>query len=167
MKVGSQNQTVPEATVQAAALTEQPVAEAGNGRTFVVYFDLGEEGVNGEGMQELAEVSAYADNLTSAHITIAGHTDRSGDPIFNQYLAEVRAKSVVNALTSTYGMAGHTIEVVNRGAEDPAIDDGREYQPQNRRVEIVVQPSGQSDRRLDAAGPDNSAAPAWEKRASI
>jgi TRAP transporter TAXI family solute receptor len=160
-------QTGNQATLQKAALIDPIDVEADRENTFVVYFDLGEEAVSGDAMQELAEISAYADNLTNAQITITGHTDRSGDPVFNEYLAEVRAKSVVNALTTTYGMAGHSIEIVNRGSEEPAIDDDREYQPRNRRVEITVTPANQAEQQVDAVDSENDTRPAWEKRASI
>jgi len=164
----SPDQSASGAEFQEASLTDALEGETGSEKEFVVYFDLGEEEINGEALQELAEVSAYADNLTSAKITIVGHTDRSGDPVFNDYLAEVRAKSVVKTLTATYGMAGHTVEIVNRGSEEPAIDDGREYQPHNRRVEITVVPADQAEEQVDAISTeDDDAAPAWEKRASI
>ncbi|MGI9491226.1 MAG: TAXI family TRAP transporter solute-binding subunit [Geminicoccaceae bacterium] len=162
-----------EAELQRASLTQpldgtQPlIGDTTDEKTFVVYFDLGEKEVSGDGLQELAEISAYADNLTNANITITGHTDLSGDPVFNQYLAEVRAKSVVNALTATYGMAGHTIEIVNRGSEEPAINDGRTYQPRNRRVEITVVPANPTEPQVDAIDPENDAAHTWGKRASI
>ncbi len=162
------DQPVAGAALQEASLTSTFDGETGVDKTFVVYFDLGEEDVNGEAMQELAEVSAYADNLTNAKLTIVGHTDRSGDPIFNDYLAEVRAKSVVEALSTTYGMAGHTVEIVNRGSEEPAIDDGREYQPHNRRVEITVVPASRTEEQVDSTEAEGeNATPTWEKRASI
>lgn len=152
------------------ALTEPLGDQARTGKTFTVYFDLGEEDISGEALQELAEISAYADNLSNATITVSGHTDRSGDPIYNQYLAEVRAKSVVDALKTTYGVTGHDIEIVNHGSAAPAVNDGREYQPRNRRVEITVMPNAEAGEKVKSAksaGAKKRTAPAWEKRASI
>ena len=128
-------------TTSLTATTDQPSDVEGDAKTFVVYFDLNEKDVSGIGMQELAEVSAYADNLTTAKITISGHTDRSGDPVYNAYLAEVRAHAVMNTLRGTFGVEGHEILLETHGSDAPAIQDGREYQPQNRRVEIKVKPS--------------------------
>ena len=138
-------------------------------KTFVVYFDLNEKSVNGIGVQELAEVSAYADNLTSAEITISGHTDRSGDPVYNAYLAEVRANAVMNALTEKFGIEGHEIRVETHGSEAPAVDDAREYQPQNRRVEIKVKTLNDPGQPQQAGTPAEGSGdvPAWKKRASI
>ncbi len=139
-------------------------------KTFVVYFGLDEKDVSGIGVQELAEVSAYADNLANADIRISGHADRSGDPVYNNYLAEVRAKAVMNVLKDTFGAAGHEITLETHGANIPAIDDGRDYQPQNRRVEIVVTPKAPvaPDRPQQAVVPEEANdVPAWKKRASI
>lgn len=136
-------------------------------RTFVVYFGLGEKEVAGTALQELAEIRAFADQLANASIMVSGHTDKSGDPVFNEYLAEIRANSVVDALRDIYGVAGHDIKIVNRGSEQPAIDDGREYQPRNRRVEITVAPAAQ-DQTIDAAEqPSTASPPSWIRRASI
>ena len=59
-------------TTSLSATTDQPVDVAGDAKTFVVYFGFDEKDVSGIGVQELAEVSAYADNLTTAEITISG-----------------------------------------------------------------------------------------------
>ncbi|MGI9484394.1 MAG: TAXI family TRAP transporter solute-binding subunit [Geminicoccaceae bacterium] len=155
-------------TTSLTATTDQPSDVEGDAKTFVVYFDLNEKDVSGIGMQELAEVSAYADNLTTAKITISGHTDRSGDPVYNAYLAEVRAHAVMNTLRGTFGVEGHEILLETHGSDAPAIQDGREYQPQNRRVEIKVKPSVGSDQPQQVLVPDESETkPTWEKRASI
>lgn len=139
-------------------------------KTFTVYFDLNQKDVNGSGVQELAEVSAYADNLTAADIIVSGHTDSSGDPQYNAYLAEQRAKAVINVLQDTFGAAGHAITLETHGSDAPAINDGREFQPQNRRVEIKVRPSikGDAGQPQQAAKPGaNGNEPSWKKRASI
>ncbi|MGH1480103.1 MAG: TAXI family TRAP transporter solute-binding subunit [Geminicoccales bacterium] len=149
----------------AAAQSRNVDTRLAGGKTFVVYFDLGEEEVTGAGWRELSEISAYADNLTRASIKVSGHTDKSGDPVFNQYLAETRAKAVVTALRKTYGISGHDIEIVNHGSDAPALDDGREYQPQNRRVEITVVPASPSESDAQTAKPDTNGAPAWIRRA--
>ena len=155
----------PASLTQNVSLTPDAEEDA---QTFVVYFGLNEKEVSGIGVQELAEVSAYADNLTTAEITISGHTDRSGDPAYNAYLAEVRAGAVANVLRDTFGIKGHEIRLETHGAALPAIKDGREFQPQNRRVEIKVRPLGAPDQRQQVVTPDGTdTAPAWKKRASI
>ena len=153
-------------TIAAVANETQPPAD--DAKTFVVYFGLSEKEVNGIGVQELAEVSAYADNLTTAEITISGHTDSSGDPAYNTYLAEVRANAVISVLRNSFGVEGHEIKLENHGSALPAIDDGNSYQPQNRRVEIKVRPAAGAEAPQQAVTPEDSDADqAWKKRASI
>ncbi len=145
-----------------------PAADQGDARTFVVYFGLEEKEVNGVGLQELAEVSAYADDLAKARITVSGHTDKSGDPVYNAYLAEVRAHAVIDALRNDFGVGGHEIMLETHGADRPAVDDGRAYQPMNRRVEITVHPAPTADEPQQAIVPEeDGTVETWRKRASI
>ena len=151
-----------------AAVANEPTTPVDDAKTFVVYFGLNEKEVNGIGVQELAEVSAYADNLTTAEITISGHTDSSGDPVYNAYLAEVRANAVIDVLRDSFGVEGHEIKLETHGSALPAIDDGSSYQPQNRRVEIKVEPAAGTDKPQQAVTPqDADPDQAWKKRASI
>jgi TRAP transporter TAXI family solute receptor len=151
----------------AAAAPKAPAAEGG--KRFVVYFGLNEKEVTGAGIQELAEVSAYADNLATAKILISGHTDRSGDSVYNAYLAEVRAHAVLDMLRDDFGAKGHEIELETHGADAPAIDDGQAYQPQNRRVEIVVTPAADGAKPQQAIAPEGDAeqGEGWRRRAQI
>lgn len=168
-----------EASIQPAAAPADraitPLDDADDRKTFVIYFGLNEKVVSGIGQQELAEVSAFADNLTTAEITVSGHTDSSGDPVYNAYLAEVRARAVTDALIQQHGVEGHEIRLEIHGANTPAIQDGRDFQPENRRVEIKVRPKVFDQiPAQQAAEPQNAVAPegagdepAWKKRASI
>ncbi|MGI9417524.1 MAG: TAXI family TRAP transporter solute-binding subunit [Geminicoccaceae bacterium] len=153
------------------AATSGPQEQSPGGdavKTFIVYFGLNEKDVNGSSMQELAEISAHADNLTNAEITVSGHTDNSGDPVYNAYLAEVRAHAVIDTLRDSFGVKGHEIRIETHGSAAPAIDDGREYQPQNRRVEIQVRPATSSEEPQQAVVPEEGDdVPMWKKRASI
>ncbi len=168
-----------EAAIQPAAApadsTVTPLDDGDDSKTFVIYFGLNEKVVSGLGQQELAEISAFADNLTTAEITVSGHTDSSGDPVYNAYLAEVRARAVTDALIQQYGAEGHEIRLEIHGANTPAIQDGRDFQPENRRVEIKVRPkvfdpipAEQTSEPQNAVAPEGAAGePAWKKRASI
>lgn len=156
-------------TIAASLDAADPAAIPEDGKTFVVYFGLNEKTVDGVGIQELGDVSAYAAGMEAAEITVSGHTDRSGDPVYNAYLAEVRAEAVVDVLRQTFGLAGPDIKLETHGADAPAIDDGREWQPQNRRVEITVRPASTAGQLpQQAVAPEAGGAdPVWKKRASI
>jgi outer membrane protein OmpA-like peptidoglycan-associated protein len=71
-------------------------------------------------------------------IQVTGFADRSGSPGYNQRLSERRANAVAAAL-SKLGVPRNDMMVSGRGENDnrvPTADGVRE--PQNRRVEIVV-----------------------------
>jgi len=158
------------ATPVPAASPADIVADArAETKTFVVHFGFDEKIVNGNGIQELAEVSAYADNMTTAELTISGHTDRSGDPLYNTYLAEIRARAVLDVLKQSFGIEGHEVKMEIHGSDTPAVDGGKEYQPQNRRVEIMVRPvnDGAPAEPQNAAPAEALDQPAWKKRAAL
>ncbi len=73
-------------------------------------------------------------------ITIAGHTDSVGVPVYNQYLSEKRAQSVRSHLIEKFKISAEKIEAVGFGASQPLADNGN-YQGRraNRRVEIKVE----------------------------
>lgn len=67
-------------------------------------------------------------------IVVAGHTDASGDPEYNQQLSQQRAEAVAEHLTAQLGPGAPEIEVQAAGADellDEATDSGQ------RRVEIA------------------------------
>jgi TRAP transporter TAXI family solute receptor len=164
-QAGAEPRPQPAAVTDVAATAAPPapslLGDEDSGKTFVVYFDLGEQAVAGQAMQEISEAIAYADQMTSARIQVTGHTDNSGDPVFNAYLSKVRAEAVVDAM-QRFGASGHEIVVQDLGSSAPAIANGREYEPRNRRVEITILPLGQASADAPAA-----AEPAWQKRAPI
>jgi outer membrane protein OmpA-like peptidoglycan-associated protein len=95
--------------------------------------------VPGAAMRQLA---AFAEALkgpdaTAAQITIAGHTDTTGDAAYNMALSFNRAAAVRAILVERFGVPGERLSAVGRGESQPldAIhgEDGR-----NRRVEFAV-----------------------------
>ena len=65
-------------------------------------------------------------------VYVVGHTDNEGTYEYNLALSERRAKSVVDALTSDYGVSIERLKPVGVG---PYSDKGRGL---NRRVELVA-----------------------------
>ena len=103
-------------------------------------FDFDSAKLNEDG---IATIEAYRKSigpeLTDAYmVVIVGHTDSSGDPKYNLWLSQERAKSVAEYLVST-GVNEHQIRVIGRGAKEPiASNETREGRMQNRRVDILV-----------------------------
>jgi outer membrane protein OmpA-like peptidoglycan-associated protein len=74
-------------------------------------------------------------------MTIEGHTDSQGTAAFNQDLSQKRADAVRSYLVS-HGIAGDRITAQGFGPTRAIADNGSaEGRANNRRVEIVVQPS--------------------------
>lgn len=109
-------------------------------KTFVVYFDFDDAGLNPERIAEIAAACNYAAGLPSATFTISGHTDRVGTESYNEALAEQRAKAVSAAVASDKRFR-NSLDVIEFGESKPAVwtEDERK-EPRNRRVEITVFP---------------------------
>jgi OOP family OmpA-OmpF porin len=103
-------------------------------------FDFDSAELNQEGV---ATIEAYRKSigpeLTDAYmVVIIGHTDSSGDPKYNIWLSQERARSVANYLVST-GVNENQVRTIGRGSKEPiASNDTREGRMQNRRVDILV-----------------------------
>ena len=75
----------------------------------------------------------------NARITATGHTDTSGPESYNMALSLRRANAVKDALVRE-GVPAQAISVIGRGEQGLLVQTGDGVrEPQNRRVEIVVQ----------------------------
>ena len=95
----------------------------------------------------IEQAKALIDQLVAARIEIGGHTDQLGNPSHNAQLAKARAEAVMNALSD---IDSHEVAVKTYGERTPAVSLGREIEALNRRVEIKIQPAGQT---ANAAAP--------------
>jgi len=91
---------------------------------------------------KLSEVArALKQGDQNSRITVEGHTDSVGSAALNQELSVRRASAVRDALVAA-GVAPERINVVGYGPSRPIADNSSEAgRANNRRVEIVVQPS--------------------------
>jgi outer membrane protein OmpA-like peptidoglycan-associated protein len=70
---------------------------------------------------------------------IEGHTDNTGDKMFNEKLGLERANAVKRYLYEQHQVPLHKINVISYGEDKPAGDNGtKEGRAQNRRVVIKV-----------------------------
>ena len=127
------------AIAPAPAPAPAPAAAPAAQRNFLVFFDWDKADITAEAQRviEQAAASAKAGNVT--RITATGHADRSGSDRYNQRLSERRGTNVKAALVRQ-GIPENQIAVVGKGETQPLVptaDGVRE--PQNRRVEIVLQ----------------------------
>jgi outer membrane protein OmpA-like peptidoglycan-associated protein len=93
-------------------------------------------------MVKLNEVAdALIKGSPDANITVEGHTDSQGQRQYNMDLGEKRAKAVRDQLVSR-GVAQDRIKAVGVGPDRPVADNKTaEGRANNRRVEIIVEPS--------------------------
>jgi len=113
--------------------------EVVQGRSYLVFFDFDSSRLTPEAKQIVASAAADALQGKTTQIGVTGHTDRSGSDRYNQALSVRRAESVRRELVSD-GVADGLIVTRGVGESDPLVptaDGVRE--PQNRRVEIVLQ----------------------------
>jgi outer membrane protein OmpA-like peptidoglycan-associated protein len=74
--------------------------------------------------------------LSEHKFMIEGHTDATGDSIYNQELSEKRAENVKNYLVNVFGIEPDRLEDVGRG-ETALLDTGSPESDQNRRVQVI------------------------------
>lgn len=88
----------------------------------------------------LDKVSSTLVEYNQTMIEVAGHTDSTGRPEYNQSLSERRAQSVATHLSSR-GVPQPRMIIVGGGQNHPvASNDTPEGRAQNRRVEITIVP---------------------------
>ncbi len=107
--------------------------------SFMVFFDWDRANLSQQALTTVQQAADAFKAKGSARITATGHTDTSGPESYNMALSLRRANAVKDALVRD-GVPAQAISVIGRGESQllvPTGDNVRE--PQNRRVEIVVQ----------------------------
>jgi OmpA-OmpF porin, OOP family len=107
--------------------------------SFMVFFDWDRSNLSAQALQTIKQAAQAFKSKGSARITATGHTDTSGPENYNMALSLRRANAVKDALVRE-GVPPTAIAVIGRGEQGllvPTPDGVRE--PQNRRVEIVLQ----------------------------
>ncbi len=93
---------------------------------------------------DLVRVGQNLVNYPNSNVQIIGHTDSDGDAAYNQGLSERRANAVADVLQAN-GVNFSRIVTIGRGENNPVASNlTPEGKAQNRRVEIVIVPSGTS-----------------------
>ncbi len=91
----------------------------------------------------LRDVAAHLELYTGGSLAITGHTDDVGDEAYNQKLSERRAASVHAGLGKLTNLGRFQSSAAGRGERAPRVaGTSPAARRANRRVEIVVNPSG-------------------------
>ncbi len=107
--------------------------------SFMVFFDWDRSNLSQQALATIKQASDAFKQKGNARITATGHTDTSGPEAYNMALSLRRANAVKDALVRE-GVPAQAITVIGRGEAGLLVqtaDGVRE--PQNRRVEIVIQ----------------------------
>ena len=116
-----------------------PPAEQPQAPSFMVFFDWDRSNLSAQALNTIKQAAGAYKTKGSARITATGHTDKSGPDSYNMALSLRRANTVKDALVRE-GVPATAISVIGKGETQPLVqtaDGVRE--PQNRRVEIVIQ----------------------------
>ena len=115
-----------------------PVRQAEAARSYLVFFDWDRADLTDRARQIINEAAQATTRVAVTRIEVAGHTDASGTPRYNQGLSQRRAQNVASELVRQ-GVPREAITVQAFGESRPLVPTGGGVrEPQNRRVEIVL-----------------------------
>ncbi len=111
-----------------------------------IRYQSGSTQLNARGNAIVAEMAAYL--KSHAHdwqtIEVAGHADRRGSYAINKKISENRAKGVKAALAAQ-GLPQNKIQAIGYSFTEPVMsENSAQAHAANRRVEVVIQVSGQA-----------------------
>ena len=116
-----------------------PPAPAVAPPSFMVFFDWDRSNLSQQALTTIGQAAAAFKSKGNARITATGHTDTSGPEAYNMALSLRRANAVKDALVKE-GVPATAIATIGRGEADLLVKTGDGVrEPQNRRVEIVIQ----------------------------
>ena len=107
-----------------------------------ILFATDSASVQGSIQNDLYTVADNLNRYPNTRVEVVGHTDNTGSAAYNQDLSERRAAAVASILRNA-GVSGGRIASYGRGESMPVASNlTADGQAQNRRVEILIIPTG-------------------------
>lgn len=104
-----------------------------------LFFDTDSAKLNKSAKESLEKIAQLLKTTDSKHVRVRGHTDSTGDEIYNQQLSEKRAERVAEFLIDSAELNPDGISYDGKGAKDPVSENSTaEGRARNRRVEIIL-----------------------------
>lgn len=117
---------------------KEQLDETGKVVTHGILFDSGSSTIKAESYRTLRDIGNLMTDEPSLRLSVEGHTDSDGADDYNMDLSTNRARSVVEYLTSEFGVAADRLEFKGWGESKPVdSNETPEGKANNRRVELV------------------------------
>jgi outer membrane protein OmpA-like peptidoglycan-associated protein len=115
------------------------VPAAAPSRSYLVFFDWDKSVLTDRARQIVSEAAMNSTKVQYTKLEVNGYTDTSGTPKYNQALSIRRAESVAAELVKD-GVPKSAIAIQGFGETHLLVPTGNGVrEPQNRRVEIIIQ----------------------------
>jgi OOP family OmpA-OmpF porin len=127
-------------TVSAATDMQSRLSADGKVDIYGITFDFDKADIKPESRPQLQEIAKLLSGSPELRLAVVGHTDNQGSESYNAELSARRARAVVAALVSEFGIKAERLSPVGKGFMEPVADNATaEGQARNRRVELVRQ----------------------------
>jgi len=129
----------PPAPAPQADYTPVAAPAPASAKTYLVFFDWDMYNLTPRAVNVISQAAEDSKAAQITKIDVSGYTDTSGTPVYNIGLSWRRAKSVAAQLVAD-GVSASEIETQGYGETHLLVPTGPGVrEPQNRRVEIVLQ----------------------------
>jgi len=111
------------------------------GKPITLYFGVNQDQINLTAQQrtDFADLNYYLDRISSASLSIAGHTDNIGNRDYNINLSQQRSNFVKDYLQTNGGINANRMTTTGYGPDRPVeSNETTEGKAKNRRVEVTL-----------------------------
>jgi outer membrane protein OmpA-like peptidoglycan-associated protein len=127
----------PSVAAPSAEALAQSLKDVGAAEIYDILFEFDMATIRPESEPTLVQIAKLLKSDPSLKLEVSGHTDNVGSAQHNLVLSDKRAKAVVNALITSYGIAADRLQSKGYGDARPvAPNDTEANRAKNRRVEL-------------------------------